>query len=483
MKLLLAKIYWIWFFFGSNIARASIIPEISGGNYEDTHLEGDSKRNINDGEAGTLTLNVMKESIPNQYIIIFKKNVKPHEIQTHFRQLEIISKLQHKFDEMNVFNIEQFQLGKEAPGHIKDNQISPLLKGYFLKSGITLDLFFLDYLKTVGIIETIETNSVIHLNEQNIQKDTSWGLTRISKRDRVRIGEEQNYLYDAQSLNTSSIVNSYILDTGINIDHEQFEGRSSWGITVPTNDNEFDNNGHGTHCAGVIGSKDYGVAKGTRLIAVKILRSNGDGEMSDLIKGIEYVVNDHIKNLSQNTTNTTFKGSVINLSIGAGKSPALSLVIKAATKYGVHFAVAAGNEQDNACYLSPSDSEDVITVGATGFSDQMAFFSNYGPCVNIFAPGMNIMSTFIGPNNNETLSLTGTSMAAPHVAGLIAYFLSLQPEITSQYNTKEKLISPEILRDKIYSFATKDVIYDVPELTPNLLIFNGRGKNLTDFWA
>lgn len=482
MKIFLAKVYLIWLFFGINIVRASIIPEISGEAYETTVQEGDHKVDIYDTHVETLTVNTMKEHIPNQYIIMFKKNVKSYEIRTHFRHLESLSNLHNMFNHLSSFNIEQFQIGRGATGYIEEEQNSILLNGYFLKVDISLGLFLLDYLKKTNIIETIETNSKIHLNEQKIQKGTSWGLARISKRNRVRIGEELDYLFDTESLNYNSTVNSYILDTGINIHHQQFEGRSSWGITVPTNDNEYDNNGHGTHCAGVIGSKDYGVAKNTRLIAVKILRSNGDGEMSDLIKGIEYVVDDHIKNLSQNTTNTTFKGSVINLSIGAGKSPALSSVIKAATGYGVHFAVAAGNEQDNACYSSPSDSEDVITVGATGFSDQMAFFSNYGSCVNIFAPGMNIMSTFIGPNNNETLSLTGTSMAAPHVAGLLAYFLSLQPEIDSQYNIKKKLISPESLREKISAFATKDVIYDVPELTPNLIIFNGRGGNLTDFW-
>lgn len=475
MKPAFTNFYLFLVLFGSTIVRASIIPKVSGVN---TEIVAPTNKNE---ELSSHFINVMKESIPNEYIVMFKKNVKSYQIQAHFKHLQVISNLHGKFFDLNTFKIEPFQIGRNTEYNQKGDS-SPLLNGYLLKTDSSLVSHILPYLKLINIIEVIETNSKIHLNKQTIQEDTPWGLTRISKRDRVWIGEDQKYLYDMESLNPKVVVNSYILDTGINIEHEQFEGRASWGITIPDNDNEFDYNGHGTHCAGVIGSRDFGVAKNTRLIAVKVLRSNGDGEMSDLIKGIEYVVNDHLKNLAQNITGTEFKGSVINLSIGAGKSPALTLAIKAATKYGVHFAVAAGNEQDDACYLSPSDSEDVITVGATGFSDQMAFFSNYGPCVNIFAPGMNIMSTFIGPNNNETLSLTGTSMASPHVAGLIAYFLSLQPEIDSQYNVKKELISPEILREKVSKFATKDAIYDVPELTPNLMIFNGRGENLSKFW-
>lgn len=482
-------LYTVIFFRYLGIIDAMIIPGLLERNHDNSFLQ------IPDQEANRHTplvnynkvkvqesfpqINTPKESITNEYIIVFKKSVADYEIQTHFKELKDLMFLNQVEKGLLFQSLHPFKIGNNK-ANINDRVNSPL-NGYTLELGNdALSSIFIQFIQTTDIIDVIEKNSEIHSNRKIIQQDTPWGLSRISQRNRVKIGDKQDYAFDSGSIENNVLVNVYVLDTGVNINHEEFEGRASWGITVPDNDNEIDNNGHGTHCAGVIGSKTFGVAKAAKLIAVKILRSNGDGEMSDLIKGIEYVTNEHMSHISKQNNNQ-YRGSVINLSIGAGKSTALSLVIEASKNQGVHFAVAAGNEDEDACQNSPADSPNVITVGASGFSDGRAFFSNWGSCVDVFAPGVNVLSTFIGPNNNETLSLTGTSMATPYVTGLLAYFLSLQPESVSQYNVNN-LISPESLKKKILNVATKDILFDVPEWTHNLLIFNGGGEPLKDFW-
>lgn len=249
------------------------------------------------------------------------------------------------------------------------------------------------------------------------------------------------------------------------------------GAVIPANDEASDLNGHGTHCAGIIGSKHFGVAKNTKIVAVKVLRSNGEGTVSDVIKGIEYVTKEHIE--SSKKKNKEFKGSTANLSLGSSKSLAMEMAVNAAVDSGVHFAIAAGNEDEDACLSSPAGAEKSITVGASTFSDDRAFFSNWGTCVDVFAPGINIMSTYIG-SRNATLSLSGTSMASPHVAGILSYFLSLQPAPDSEFFNDAP--SPQELKEKVLKFSTQGVLGDIGDDTPNKLIYNGGGKKLDGFW-
>lgn len=167
---------------------------------------------------------------------------------------------------------------------------------------------------------------------------------------------------------------SYIVDTGINIHHPDFEGRAVWGTTIPKFDRDVDGNGHGTHCAGTIGSKTYGIAKNAILKAVKVLRSNGSGSLSDVTKGIQWVINDYTEALKKdNTTRAT-----ANMSLGGGTSRVLDMIVNAAVRAGIHFAVAAGNENAPACGTSPGRAELPVTVGATDVKDRRAEFSNYG---------------------------------------------------------------------------------------------------------
>lgn len=359
---------------------------------------------------------------------------------------------------------------KHANGGIKHIYESSYLQGY---SGYFTD-DVIDMIKRHPDVASVEVDSVVHASESAKQVGAPWGLSRISHREKLGLSNFNQYVYDDTA---GKGVTAYVIDTGINISHEEFGGRAVWGATIPTDDTDEDGNGHGTHCAGTIGSKTYGISKNAKLVAVKVLRSNGSGSMSDVIKGVEFAANAHIKEAQEGKEG--FKGSTANMSLGGGKSPALDKAVNAAVKAGLHFAVAAGNDNADACDSSPAAAEGPVTVGASTLSDSRAYFSNFGKCVDIFAPGLNILSTYTG-SDTATAVLSGTSMASPHVCGLLTYFLSLKPENGSLFDSGE--LTPAELKTDIVNFGTKDVLTDVPSDTPNVLIFNGAGKNLKGFW-
>lgn len=307
------------------------------------------------------------------------------------------------------------------------------------------------------------------------ENNAPWGLARISHRKGLSFSTFNKYFYSEQG---GEGVDVYVIDTGTNTEHVDFEGRAHWGKTVPAGDEDADGNGHGTHCSGTVGGKKYGVAKKANIYAVKVLRSNGSGTMSDVVKGVEWAAEQHVKKVKAAKDGKKeakgFKGSAANMSLGGGKSPALDAAVNGAVRAGLHFAVAAGNDNADSCNYSPAAAQQAITVGASTLSDERAYFSNYGKCNDIFAPGLNILSTWIG-SKYAVNTISGTSMASPHVAGLLAYYLSLQPSIDSDYAVAE--IKPKKLKDDIISIATKGALSDVPRNTENLLIFNGAGSS------
>ena len=258
-----------------------------------------------------------------------------------------------------------------------------------------------------------------------------------------------------------------MIDTGVNTEHKEFQGRAKWGKTIPSGDPDQDDNGHGTHCAGTIGSRAYGVSKKTNIVAVKVLRSNGSGTMADVVAGVDFAVSEHLA--LQSKKGSKYKGSVANMSLGGGKSRPLDAAVAGAVEAGLHFAVAAGNDNRDACDYSPAGVEAAVTVGASALDDSRAYFSNHGPCVDIFGPGKDILSTWIG-SDDARRTISGTSMASPHVAGLIAYYLSLAPENASAFHTGA--LTPKEMKKYLIARATRDVLTDVNDKTPNLLIYN-----------
>ncbi len=307
-----------------------------------------------------------------------------------------------------------------------------------------------------------------------LEKNAPWGLARISHRDSLSFSTYNKYLYAAEG---GEGVDVYVVDTGTYIEHVDFEGRAFWGKTIVPNDPDEDGNGHGTHCSGTIAGAKYGVAKKAHVYGIKVLNSQGSGTMSDVVKGVEFAAESHLKKVKDAKAGKGkkgFKGSTANMSLGGGKSPALDAAVNGAVSAGLHFAVAAGNDNADSCKYSPAAAEQAVTVGASTLVDERAYFSNYGKCNDIFAPGLNIKSTWIG-SKYAVNTISGTSMASPHICGLLAYYLSLQPASDSAYAVAE--ITPKKLKANLLSIATVGALSEVPSDTKNLLAWNGGGSS------
>ncbi|KAF2664033.1 cuticle-degrading protease from Paecilomyces Lilacinus [Microthyrium microscopicum] len=271
-----------------------------------------------------------------------------------------------------------------------------------------------------------------------------WGLGRISHRTKG----SSTYLYDDTA---GAGTCSYIIDTGIHTSHPEFEGRATFVKNFAGTALD-DDNGHGTHVAGTIGSKTYGVAKKTKLYAIKVLDADGSGSWSDVIAGIQLSVTD-------SKTRSCPKGIVVNMSLGGDKSQSVNDAVASAVDAGLFYAVAAGNEAADLSTTSPASEPKAFAVGATDNTDAMASFSNYGTTLGVFAPGVDILSTW---NDGKTNTISGTSMATPHITGLGAYLLGLSGKL-----------SPSALASKIQSLSTANSVVSITAGTPNRLAFNG----------
>ncbi|KAI1119486.1 proteinase T-like protein [Nemania sp. NC0429] len=292
-------------------------------------------------------------------------------------------------------------------------------------------------------VEFIEQDSIVTTTAFVTQSSPTWGLSRVSHRSRGGAG----YVYDEGA---GAGTCAYIVDTGIYTAHPEFEGRATWLANYADSSNS-DGNGHGTHVAGTVGSKTYGVAKKTQLYAVKVLNASGSGTTSGVIAGMNFVTSD-------SATRNCPKGSVANMSLGGSVSAALNSAGRAMINAGVFLAVAAGNSNTDASTSSPAGEPLLCTVGATTSSDTRASFSNYGSVVDIWAPGQDVLSTW---NNGGTNTISGTSMASPHITGLGAYLLST-----------EGFRAPQALCSYIASIGTSNAISGIPSGTVNKLAFN-----------
>ncbi|KAL2016436.1 hypothetical protein VTK56DRAFT_3523 [Thermocarpiscus australiensis] len=309
-----------------------------------------------------------------------------------------------------------------------------------------IDPALLDELRALPDVEYVEEEAVFTINTYVSETGAPWGIARLSHRARG----STTYVYDDSA---GAGTCAYVIDTGIYTAHSQFEGRATFAANFVDNSNT-DGNGHGTHVAGTIGSNAYGVAKKTRLYAVKVLDASGSGSTSGVIAGMNYVATDAPNRSCPN-------GTVANMSLGGSYSASINNAAAALVDAGVFLAVAAGNENTNAANDSPASAASACTVGATDSSDRKASYSNYGSVVDIWAPGSNILSTWIG-STTATNTISGTSMATPHITGLGAYLLGLRGRMTA-----------EALCTLIKNTAQSGVISGLPSGTSNLLAFNG----------
>ncbi|KIQ54833.1 S8 family peptidase [Meiothermus taiwanensis] len=286
----------------------------------------------------------------------------------------------------------------------------------------------------------IEADQVMSISAT--QTGATWGLDRIDQRTLPLSG---TFTYS----NTGSGVNAYIIDTGIRVSHSEFGGRATAVFdAIGDGRNGNDCNGHGTHVAGTVGGTVYGVAKSVRLYAVRVLDCNGSGSNSGVIAGVDWV--------RQNAR----RPAVANMSLGGGVSSALDTAVNNAINAGITFVLAAGNSNRDACQFSPARVAAGITVGATTSSDTRASYSNYGSCLDLFAPGSSITSAWISSNTSIN-TISGTSMAAPHVAGVAALYLQSNPTA-----------SPATVRNAIVSNATVGVVGSAGSRSPNLLLYS-----------
>ncbi|CAG8843407.1 42992_t:CDS:2, partial [Gigaspora margarita] len=285
------------------------------------------------------------------------------------------------------------------------------LKGY---SGLFTQEFVNNELmkrKDVDVVEEDQIMSIKYVAPRDIQNKPREGLDRI---DQAKFPLDGKYTYPNSS---GQGVNIFIVDTGIRKTHKEFGGRAKSGsVFCGGCESDDDENGHGTNCASIAAGKTFGVAKKATLIAVRVLDANGSGKASEIINGLSFILDQH--------NHATNKNSVVSMSLGGPKSKALNKVVKALTDAGVHVVVAAGNEAIDACLESPSSELSAITVGATeDKNDHITEFSNFGKCVDIYAPGRNVKGAGI-KNDHDTSEESGTSQATPHVAGTLALIIA-----------------------------------------------------------
>jgi serine protease len=283
------------------------------------------------------------------------------------------------------------------------------------------------------------------------QTGATWGLDRIDQRNRPTNG---TYVYDTPA----SVVDVYIIDTGIRSTHTDFGGRvSSVGFTAITDGNGTnDCHGHGTHVAGTVGGATYGVAKGVTLHAVRVLGCSGSGSTSGVIAGIDWVTANHIR------------PAVANMSLGGGASTALDDAVRRSIAAGVTYAIAAGNSNANACNSSPARVTQALTVGSSTNADARSSFSNFGTCVDLFAPGSSITSAW-NTSNIATNTISGTSMASPHVAGVAALYLASNPTA-----------DPPTVNAAVINNASLNKLTGVGTGSPNRLLYSRFGAPPVD---
>lgn len=355
----------------------------------------------------------------DQYIVVLK-------------QQQIVG--QSKFD-ANAVRITMDTIGAIVNSESKMVFTDTIKAGVFELSKDQVHL-----IRTFNDVKFIEKDDFISINE--VQLDAPYNLDRLDQEDLPLDGEHSIVAGDAE-------VNAYVIDTGLRVTHEEFESRSRHGFDFVDSDSDVsDCNGHGTHVAGTLAGKTYGAAKNVKVHGVRVLGCTGGGRFSDVIAGIEWVTKNHVK------------PAVANMSLGGSVSTSIDEAIEASIQSGVTYVVAAGNSDRDACNFSPARVRDAITVGSTTRSDDRSSFSNHGDCVDIFAPGSDILSAWSN-GDSDSRTISGTSMASPLVAGVVANYLSRNPDST-----------PSEVKAAILAGANEGKLSGLTTGSPDLLVSN-----------
>jgi len=348
-----------------------------------------------------------QDGVPDQYIVVFNDDVSDPENRGRGKAAALGVKLKYTY-------------GAALKGFAAE--LNPGALAVLLRDP---DVAYVEQDQTVTLSAT--------------QTNATWGIDRIDQRNRPLSG---TYTYNT----TASNVRVYIIDTGILTSHTQFGGRAS-NVYDALGGSGTDCNGHGTHVAGTVGGSTYGVAKGVLLRGVRVLNCSGSGSWSGIIAGMDWVRNNRIN------------PAVANMSLGGGFSSAVNTAANNLANSGVFVAVASGNSSANACNFSPASASAVTSVNASTSSDAKASFSNYGSCTHLYAPGASITSAWIG-STSATRTISGTSMASPHVAGVAALYKAVNGNASSS-----------TIRTWLINNATTGVISGNPSGTPNRLLY------------
>lgn len=358
--------------------------------------------------------------IPNSYVVVYKKDAGQEKVQAH--QLSVMTALKKRNLNKRGFN-----------GHLLSTDVKQFSMGSWNAMAFEADDFMVMDIGSAEEVDYVEANVRVKAFALQQQMNAPTGLVRLSHAKVATAGNasSQGYVFDDQA---GEGITAYIVDTGVKASHSEFQGRATLAANF-VNDVDDDENGHGSHVAGTIGGATFGVAKKATLVGVKVLDAQGGGSNAGVLQGLQFVADDAAKK--------NLKGkAVMNMSLGGSKSRAINAAVAQIVAAGVVACVAAGNENQDAANVSPASAPEAITVGAIDqTNDAKASFSNFGADVDIFGPGVKVDSVGI-KSDTDTASLSGTSMASPHIAGLAAYLMGV-----------EKITTVQGVRDRITELA------------------------------
>lgn len=333
---------------------------------------------------------------------------------------------------------------------------------YELYASTLNELFEVEEDGVVTIPRPVERDPVFFVQKPGelgfeVKPSEPWHLNRIVQRD---LPLQDSFPYSESGschTNDNVTIHTYVVDTGIDVEHPEFEGRATWLENFSGDDQDTDCNSHGTHCAGLVGSKSYGLCKDANLFAVKVLNCEGSGSFSGILEGLQFVYNRHKEQLASNPN----VKSILSMSLGGSYSRTINRAVEALLQSdSLYVVVAAGNEDSDACKTSPASAKGVLTIMASDKYDNRAYFSNYGKCADLYSPGVDILSTV---PDNKTAVYSGTSMATPNLVGVLNHYLDMYPNLNMAQ-----------VKNKMMEDATKNHLKGNPKETNNLLVYLNR---------